>query len=70
MARTITERIELHAAGYLELRGPSGRLRGWYNPARNELCFMDRKDHCPDRIDLTPYQARPEETIAPRSADS
>lgn len=59
MPRTIAERIALHEAGYLELRGPSGRLRGWYNPRTNELRFMDRKDTAPDCISLEPYQRGP-----------
>lgn len=70
MPRTITERIALHEAGYLELRGPSGRLRGWYHPIRRELRFMDRKDEHPDCIHLASYERGPVRTDGPRTDDA
>ena len=56
-------------AGYIELRGPSGRLRGWYHPVRRELRFMDRKDARPDCISLAPYERGPVRTDGRRADD-
>lgn len=56
MPRTLEQRTELHNAGFFELRGPTGRLRGWYNPQSNMVCFMDRKDARPEYISLCGYK--------------
>jgi len=53
--RAILAAIE--AQGFAPLRGPqTGRLRCWYNPTTNELCFQDRKDTQPERISLNTVQ--------------
>ncbi len=37
---------------FVEVRGKSGRLRGWYNPETQELRFQDRRDQQPEIIRL------------------
>lgn len=48
-------------AGLIELRGPSGRLYGYFDPVTREL-EVKRSGQPPERIDLKPLMERPRQS--------